>query len=167
MNEPVLLLNANYEPLHICSTKRAMGLLMIGKAEIILNGRGIIQTPSTTFLRPSVIRLSYMVHRPHPRVKLSKREILRRDHYTCQYCGRKSPNLTLDHVTPRHLGGAYRWDNLVAACPSCNRRKGGRTASEAKMQLLQPPTEPSATASYLFGRHLESNQDWQRFIEGW
>ncbi len=167
MNRPVLLLNANYEPLHVCTTKRAMGLLMVGKAEIILNGRGVIRTPSTTLVRPSVIRLSYMIQRPRPRVKLSKREILRRDRYTCQYCGRQSRNLTLDHVVPRRLGGGHCWENLVAACPACNRRKGGRTLNEARMRLLRHPFEPSPTASYLFGRHLQTNRHWRRFIEGW
>jgi 5-methylcytosine-specific restriction endonuclease McrA len=167
MNRPVLLLNANYEPLHVCTTKRAMGLLMVGKAEIILNGRGVIHTPSTTVIRPSVIRLSYMIQRPRPRVKLNKREILRRDMYTCQYCGRQSRNLTLDHVVPRRLGGTHCWENLVAACPACNRRKGGRTLSEAHMKLLHQPFEPAPTASYLFGRHLQTNRHWRRFVEGW
>lgn len=167
MNRPVLLLNANYEPLHVCNTKRAMGLLMVGKAEIILNSRGVIRTPSTTFLRPSVIRLSYMVHRPRPRIKLSKREILRRDNYTCQYCGRQSTHMTIDHVMPRRLGGAHWWKNLVAACPACNRRKGGRTVAEARMKLLRQPHEPKATANYLFGHYLEQNQEWSSFIKGW
>jgi 5-methylcytosine-specific restriction endonuclease McrA len=167
MNRPVLLLNANYEPLHVCNTKRAMGLLMMDKAEIILNGRGVIRTPSSTLLRPSVIRLSYMVHRPRPRVRLTKREILRRDNYTCQYCGQRSSHLTLDHVLPRRLGGAHWWDNLVAACPSCNHRKGGRMVAEAHMQLLHKPREPKATVGYLFGSYLVENQAWRSFIEGW
>lgn len=167
MNRPVLLLNANYEPIHVCNTKRAMGLLMMHKAEIILNGRGVIRTPSTTFLRPSVIRLSYMVHRPRPRVTLTKREILRRDNYTCQYCGQHSARLTVDHVMPRRLGGLHFWDNLVAACPRCNHWKGGRTLTEARMKLLRQPYEPSATAIYLYGSYLKENQEWRSFIEGW
>jgi 5-methylcytosine-specific restriction endonuclease McrA len=167
MDSPVLLLNANYEPLNVCSTRRAVGLLMVDKAEMILNGRGVIRTPSTTVLRPSVIRLAYMVHRPRPKVKLTKREILRRDNYTCQYCGQKSARLTLDHVTPRRLGGEHAWDNLVAACPACNHRKGGRTLAEAHMQLLRKPYEPSPTATYLYGKYLEANRAWRAFVEGW
>jgi 5-methylcytosine-specific restriction endonuclease McrA len=167
MNRPVLLLNANYEPLHVCNTRRAVGLILKDKAEIILNGRGVIHTPSTIFLRPSVIRLSYMVHRPYPRVKLTKREILRRDNYTCQYCGQRSAHLTIDHIKPRRLGGAHEWSNVVAACPACNHRKGGRMLAEAHMQLLHQPYEPSATPSYLFGGYLEQNQEWRGFIEGW
>lgn len=167
MDRPVLLLNVNYEPIHVCNTKRAMGLLTVGKAKIILNGRGIIRTPSTTFPRPSVIRLSYMVRRPRPQVKLSKREILHRDHHLCQYCGRPSARMTIDHVMPRRLGGAHWWDNLVAACPACNLRKGGRTLAEARMTLLHQPFEPRATAHYLFGRYLKHNRGWRGFIEGW
>jgi 5-methylcytosine-specific restriction endonuclease McrA len=144
-----------------------MGLLMTNKAEIILNGRGIIRTPSATFLRPSVIRLSYMVHRPRPRAKLTKREILRRDNHTCQYCGQRSLRLTVDHVTPRRLGGAHWWDNLVAACSRCNHQKGGRTLAEAHMALLRQPQEPKATADYLFGGYVHANQEWSSYIEGW
>jgi 5-methylcytosine-specific restriction endonuclease McrA len=167
MNEPVLLLNANYEPIHVCSTKRAVGLVLMNKAEILLNGRGVIRTPSTTLVRPSVIRLAYMVHPPRPRIKLTKREILRRDSYTCQYCGQRTNHLTVDHVRPRHLGGTHWWDNLVAACPACNHRKGGRTLAEAHMRLMHQPREPQATVFYLFGGYLHENSEWRAFIVGW
>jgi 5-methylcytosine-specific restriction endonuclease McrA len=167
VNEPVLVLNANYEPLNICTTKRAVGLMMTGKAELLLNGRGAIRTASSSFPRPSIVRLSYMVHRPRPRVKLTKREIFRRDSYTCQYCGKKTTKLTIDHVMPRHRGGEHTWTNLVAACPACNRRKGGRTPREANMALRTPPGEPSASAEYLFGYLLDSYSEWTDYIQGW
>lgn len=166
MNQPVLVLNANYEPLNVCTTRRAVGLMMAGKAEMLLNGRGVIRTASSSFPRPSIVRLSYMVHRPRPRVKLTKREIFRRDRYTCQYCGRKN-NLTIDHVVPRHRGGGHSWSNLVTACAPCNRRKGGRTPEEANMRLLTKPGEPSASAEYLFGHMLERHVEWVEFITGW
>lgn len=167
LNEPVLVLNANYEPLSICTTRRAVGLMMLGKAEMIANGRGYIGTPSSSFPRPSIVRLSYMVHRPHPRVKLTKREIFRRDGYRCQYCGRSSGSLTIDHVIPRHRGGGHSWENLVTACSPCNRRKGGRTPREASMSLLNEPREPTASAEYLFGRMLEAHREWEQYIRGW
>jgi 5-methylcytosine-specific restriction endonuclease McrA len=113
MNEPVLLLNANYAPLNVCTTRRALGMLMAGKAEMLLNGRGFIRTVRQKIPRPSVIRLDYMVKRPRPRVRLTKREVFRRDDYRCQYCGMRSHRLTLDHVVPRHQGGEYSWNNLV------------------------------------------------------
>jgi 5-methylcytosine-specific restriction endonuclease McrA len=108
-----------------------------------------------------------MVHRPHPRVRLNKREIFRRDGYRCQYCGKVSAHLTLDHVVPKKRGGGYAWENLVSACPSCNRYKGDRTPQEAGMRLYSAPTEPPATAIYLYGRYLRQNQDWAKYLEGW
>jgi 5-methylcytosine-specific restriction endonuclease McrA len=167
MVEPVLVLNANFEPLNICNTRRAIGLMMTSKATLILNGRGYIRTVSQKYPRPSVIRLERMIKRPRIRVKLSKREVLRRDNYTCQYCGKKVPHLTIDHIIPRSRGGEYKWSNLVAACPSCNHRKGGRTLEQAHMHLLRMPSEPPSSAAYIFARHLNYNEDWIPFIEGW
>jgi 5-methylcytosine-specific restriction endonuclease McrA len=167
MYEPVLVLNANFEPLNVCTTRRAMGLILNGKADLVLNGRGVIRTVSRTFPRPSIIRLGRMIKRPRPRIRLTKREVLRRDNYTCQYCGRHAPYLTIDHIIPRRLGGQHSWENLVAACPSCNHRKGGRTVEQAQMRLLHPPKEPPSSANYLFARHTKDNHDWVPFIEGW
>jgi 5-methylcytosine-specific restriction endonuclease McrA len=165
--EPVLVLNANFEPIHVCTTRRALGLVLNGKASLVLDGRGEIHTVAETFPKPSVIRLDRMIKRPRPVIKLTKREILRRDEYTCQYCGQHASYLTVDHIIPRRLGGRHSWDNLVAACPPCNHRKGGRTIEQAQMRLLHSPKEPPASAMYLFARHLGDNQEWIPFIEGW
>ena len=167
MFEPVLVLNANFEPIHVCNTRRALGLILNNKASLVLDGRGEIKTVSQSFPRPSVIRLEKMIKRPRPTVRLTKREILRRDDFICQYCGQRVSYLTIDHVLPRHLGGTHTWNNLVAACPPCNHRKGGRTIDQAHMHLLRPPAEPPASASYLFARHLKENQEWLPFVEGW
>ncbi len=167
LDSPVLVLNLNYEPLNVCNVKRAMTLVVVGKAEVLENSRGIIRTPSTIFLCPSVIKLGYMIRRPRPRVKLTKKEIFRRDDYTCQYCGRQSKNLTVDHIVPRHQGGQHRWENLASACPECNRRKGGRALQDAHMQLLRHPYEPPATSRYLFGRYVKDYKEWEQFISGW
>lgn len=167
MDAPVLVLNVNYEPLNVCNIARAMGLLVLGKAELMQNGRGVIHTASATFEQPSVIRLNYMIHRPRPHVRLCKREIFRRDGYRCQYCGRSTSHLTLDHVLPRYRGGGYSWENLVSACPQCNRLKGHRTLHEAGMTLRSRPHEPSPTALYLYGSYLDRNQEWTQYLEGW
>lgn len=167
MYEPVLVLNANFEPIHVCSTRRAISLILNGRASLVLNGRGEIKTVSQTFQRPSIIRLEKMIKRPRPTVRLTKREVLRRDEFTCQYCGQRTLTLTIDHVIPRRLGGKHTWDNLVAACPACNHRKGGRTADQAQMRLLRTPAEPPSSANYLFARHLRENQEWLPFVEGW
>jgi 5-methylcytosine-specific restriction endonuclease McrA len=167
MNEPVLLLNANYEPLNVCSTRRALGLLFKGKAEMLVNGRGIVRTVREAYPRPSIIRLGAMIKRPRPQVKLTKREIFRRDNHTCQYCGLQSPHLTIDHVVPRHQGGEHRWENLVSACLRCNLKKGGQTPARAGLQLLRKPYEPRASALYLYGIHLERNQEWEPYLSAW
>jgi 5-methylcytosine-specific restriction endonuclease McrA len=167
MQEPVLVLNANFEPINVCNTRRAIGLMMTGKADLVLNGRGVIKTVSVSFPRPSVIRLERMIKRPRPRVKLTKREVLRRDDYTCQYCGLHTAHLTIDHIIPRHLGGVHDWGNLVAACPSCNHRKGGRTIEQAQMRLPRMPGEPPTSAYYIFARHIGQNEDWIPFIQDW
>jgi 5-methylcytosine-specific restriction endonuclease McrA len=167
MNISVLVLNANFEPINVCNTRRAVGLILAGKADMVMNGRGYIRTVRQSIPIPSVIRLEQMVHRPRLQVKLTRREVFRRDHYTCQYCGRRAGDLTVDHVLPRHLGGEHMWANVVAACPACNHRKGGRRMEEVHMTLLHPPKEPPASAHYIFGRHMEQNSEWVQFIEGW
>ncbi len=167
MQEPVLVLNANFEPINICNTRRAIGLILSRKAGMVVNGRGYIHAVRLVLPRPSVIRLEDMIHRPRPHVKLTRREVFRRDNYTCQYCGRRDGNLTVDHVLPRHLGGEHIWTNVVAACPNCNHRKGGRKPDEAHMHLFHIPKEPPASAAYIFGRHLHEYNEWEPYINGW
>ena len=166
MNQQVLVLNQNYEPLNVCHTYRAVVLLVSGKAEIVVNSRGYILTPVAKFPRPSVIRLSHQVHRPRPRLKLSRRAVFRRDNFTCQYCGIQSNHLTIDHVIPRHRGGAHVWENVVSACPPCNRRKGGKTLEEAHMALRHKAAEPGGSMRSLFGHYLTENYEWEPFITG-
>jgi 5-methylcytosine-specific restriction endonuclease McrA len=167
MQAPVLVLNANFEPVNVCDMRRAVGLLLAEKASLVVNGRGEIKTVSQSFPRPSVIRLQKMVSHPRPRLKLTRREVFRRDNYTCQYCGKKTTDLTIDHVVPRHLGGRHVWKNVVAACPACNHRKGGRLPEETNMRLLRHPSEPPTSANYIFGRHLSENAEWESFLVGW
>jgi 5-methylcytosine-specific restriction endonuclease McrA len=166
-NAAVLVLNQDYEPLNVCNLRRAMGMVLGGKAEIVENGRGFVHSASDAWPVPSVIRLDYLVRRPLPRVRLCRKEVFRRDDYTCQYCGRQTHNLTMDHVVPRHRGGEHSWDNLVSACPLCNRRKGGKSPHQARMALQRAPFEPRATGRYLFQPYLEQNGEWDKFLQGW
>jgi 5-methylcytosine-specific restriction endonuclease McrA len=167
MENAVLVLNANFEPLNVCDIQRAMGLMLTQKADLVMNGRGIIHTASASFPIPSIIRLQNMVHAPHARVNFCKREIFRRDNFTCQYCGKTTSILTIDHVLPRHLGGKHEWTNVVAACSSCNHLKGGRKLSESGMTLLKQPLPPPSSAVYLFARHLKGNEEWFDYLNGW
>lgn len=165
--EPVLVLNANYEPLNVCNMRRALCLMVLDKADLVENGRGEVHTISQTFPRPSIIRLLRMVHRPRPRVKLTRREIFRRDNYQCQYCGSFSKNLTIDHIVPKHLGGEHNWANVVTACSYCNHKKGGRTLKQSGMRLRKPTKEPPASAIYLYNHYLGENREWEPFLQGW
>lgn len=167
LSAPVLVLNANFAPINVCNVKRALGLILADKATLVLNGRGYIHSVRRDVPCPSIIRLSYMVRRPRPTVKLNKAEIFRRDYHTCQYCGKKTSELTLDHIIPRHMGGDHTWENLVAACQSCNLRKGGRTVEQAGMALLSRPAAPPASADYIFGKYLVQNEEWSSFVTGW
>jgi 5-methylcytosine-specific restriction endonuclease McrA len=164
--DAVLVLNLNYEPLNICNLRRAFVLVDRGKAEVLEHGDFGIRTASRIMARPSVIKLSYMVKRPRPQVRLSRREIFMRDDYMCQYCGSRSRELTLDHVVPKHRGGGHSWDNLVSACRPCNHRKGGKTLDEARMRLLHLPRRPQPTQYFLWMQRLSGNASaaWLKFL---
>jgi 5-methylcytosine-specific restriction endonuclease McrA len=163
----VLVLNANFEPLNVCNMRRAICLMVMDKAALIENGRGVIHTVSRTFPKPSIIRLQNMVHRPRPRVKLTRREIFRRDNYTCQYCGSSARDLTIDHIIPKHRGGDHIWTNVVSSCSYCNHKKGGRTLHQSGMRLKKPIKEPPASAMYLYNHYLNDNREWEPFLIGW
>jgi 5-methylcytosine-specific restriction endonuclease McrA len=142
LTSPVLVLNLNYVPINVSTVRRAIILLSKGKAEILENHRGEVRTVSTIIDAPSIIRLIYLVKRPFAPRKLSKKEVFLRDKYTCQYCGEKKPDLTLDHVVPRRQHGPNTWENVVAACSRCNLHKAGRTPEEANMRLKTEPRTP-------------------------
>ena len=135
MQEPVLVLNANFEPINVCTTRRAVVLILGGKAAMVANGRGYIRTVRELIPRPSVIRLELQIRRPRPRVKLTRREVFRRDNYTCQYCGRRDGGLTVDHVTAPVSGRSPHLDEcggcLPILQPSQRRQKPGRSAHGA------------------------------------
>jgi 5-methylcytosine-specific restriction endonuclease McrA len=165
-NAPVLVLNQNYEPLNVCDIRRAFNLLGSEKAELLERNHQVIHTPTLAIPAPSVIRLVYLVRRPRPRVKLSRREVFARDAHTCQYCGTASRDLTIDHVVPKHRGGRHEWENLVTACRGCNHRKGSKTLAEARMLLRREPRAPRADVRYLYGTYLadEQNDAWRTYL---
>lgn len=166
MESVVLLLNADYEPLNVCDVRRAFRLVFGEKAEVIEYDHSEIVTARQVFRAPSVIRLQYHIRRPRPRVRLSRREVFIRDAHTCQYCGKPSGDLTLDHVVPRHRGGAHTWDNLVAACKPCNHRKGGKMPDEARMRPLRAPYEPRCDVYTQFSPYLSDprNLAWRDYL---
>ncbi|MCG3141623.1 MAG: hypothetical protein HDKAJFGB_02937 [Anaerolineae bacterium] len=162
----VLVLNASYEPLNIVSVRRAIVLLLKEKAELIEAAETKIRAERAQFDLPLVIRLVTFV--PIPRrlpLPLSRRTVLARDLYTCQYCG-ASPGrneLTLDHIVPRSRGGGTSWENVVTACGPCNRRKGNRTPDEANMRLLSTPSRPRFVAVVMLGE-ASAHDVWNKYL---
>jgi 5-methylcytosine-specific restriction endonuclease McrA len=140
----VLVLNATYEPINVCTLRRAAVLLLKEKAELLERREGAIHSEHMTMERPDVIRLvSYVrVPREAHRRKITRRAVLARDAWTCQYCGSTKSGLTVDHVIPRSRGGKSVWENIVAACASCNRRKGNRLPREIEMHPRKAPKAP-------------------------
>jgi 5-methylcytosine-specific restriction endonuclease McrA len=163
LNYPVLILNQNYEPLNICKVRRAIVMVLNGTAEVTENNSSVIRSPSFSMISPSVVRLSHMVRRPSQKAKLTRRRVFVRDQYTCQYCGKQTRELTLDHVVPRHRGGEHTWDNVISACKSCNQRKAGRTPREADMKLLRKPFQPRSSGIYVVSP-FRTPPEWQKFL---
>ena len=143
--EQVLLLNITYEPLKIINWKRAITLLFLEKVEVVEEYSREIHSVSFTIKLPSVVRLLRMVKKPKTPVKFSRQNIYARDKYKCQYCGKQFPTeeLTYDHIIPKSRGGKTKWENIVTCCIRCNRKKGGRTHSEAGMKLIRKPSRPT------------------------
>jgi len=143
----VLVLNASYEPIHVCSVRRAAVLLLKRKAEMLEAGELSMRSEQLTLDRPEVIRLITYVRIPRDvhRRKITRKAVLARDSWTCQYCGSERGGLTVDHVIPRSRGGESVWENIVASCAPCNRRKGNRLPREIQMHPRNPPRPPGPT----------------------
>jgi 5-methylcytosine-specific restriction endonuclease McrA len=140
----VLILNQSYEPLTVCNIKKAVCLIYLGKAELVIDDkRKQVRSISTSIPWPSIIRLSYFVRVPYKKVVLTRKNILRRDSYKCAYCGRSDIPLTIDHIIPKAKGGTDSWENLICACTICNNKKGDRTPRESGMELKYKPFKPS------------------------
>src|SRR5437763_1056534 len=145
----VLVLNHTFEPLHFTNARRAITLLLAGKAESVEGSPRVIRSPSRAFPLPAVIRLAVYIRKPFlDRVAFNKKNILRRDGYTCQYCNRRGERLTVDPIVPRSRGGETTWINVVAACLRCNLRKGNRLPDEAGMLLCREPVHPKFVSYY-------------------
>ena len=167
LRAPVLVLNASYEPIHVCAARRALVLMFKGVAQAEESTAYNICSVRQAMPVPSVIRLLEYRRIPRQTRALSRKNIMIRDHYTCQYCeNRHSPgDLTLDHVVPRSRGGASSWENLVAACRRCNNRKGDRLPEEAKMKLRKRPKPFTLHTSRSLMRQLGSEQEtWRKYL---
>jgi len=163
LHNRVLVLNQNYEPLSVCTAKRAVVLLYLNKAEMVEKNHEVVHSVTLTIPLPSVVRLSNYKRIPRKRVVLNRRNIIRRDNNRCQYCGIVEAQLTIDHVIPRVRGGKDTWENLVCACMRCNTKKGDRTPEEAGMPLMKVPRKPSY---HFFIHHIVGAPDdrWKPYL---
>jgi 5-methylcytosine-specific restriction endonuclease McrA len=167
LHKPVLVLNASYEPINVCAARRALVLVLKGIASPEEFSSIFLHSARNALRVPSVIRLLEYRRIPHQTRALSRKNILMRDRYTCQYCLRTLPTseLTLDHVVPRSRAGETSWENLVACCHRCNNRKGGRTPEEAGMKLARPPRPFTLHTSRHLMRLLgKSDDQWRKYL---
>lgn len=158
------MLNQSYEPMSVCTVKRATILVLLDKAEMVEQKYGaVVRSQLTAVPCPSVIRVLRYIKSPYRKIELSRKNILRRDGQQCQYCGTKKLQLTIDHIMPRSRGGGSTWENLITACVKCNIRKGNRTPEEAHMPLLTTPRKPNHVA---FLQHLsgEVEESWRQYL---
>jgi len=163
LSSAVLVLNANYSPMTVCTAKRAISLHFLDKIDILSNYKDKISSPSLTLELPSVIKIRTYIKNNNMAVEISRKNILARDNYKCQYCGMQSKSLTVDHVLPKFRNGLDTWENLVAACKNCNQIKGEKTPEEAKMPLLKKPKRPNRI--HYFQRLVKDKQvDWRPYL---
>jgi 5-methylcytosine-specific restriction endonuclease McrA len=167
LNTSVLVLNASYEAINICNLKRAIVLIFKGIACAEEETEHEVTANSIVIKAPAVIRLLKYVSIPHKVVRFSRKNVLLRDRYRCQYCGKEFPPnfLTLDHVLPVSQGGKTQWDNVVAACKTCNTKKGNRKPWEVGMTLLKKPKAPPVVYYLHLLRNMQGHHhSWQKYL---
>ena len=160
----VLVLNTTYEPLNVCSVRRALVLVFKQKAEVLEHSGASYRTERAVYELPHVIRLRTYVHVPRRAAssRISRRAVFARDRHRCQYCGSER-HLTVDHVVPRSKGGPDTWDNLVTSCAPCNRKKGDRPPDVAGLSLMSKPRQPEpATFVFLYVDHI--HESWRPYL---
>ena len=168
LHRPVLVLNSSYEPINVCAARRALVLVLKGVASAEEHAaHAHVHSARQAMPVPSVIRLLEYRRIPMQARSLSRKNIMMRDRYTCQYCHRtfSTSELTLDHVIPRSRAGETTWENLVACCHPCNNKKGNRTPDEAGMRLAKAPRPFSLHTSRHLMRLLgKSDDQWRKYL---
>ncbi|XP_021898249.1 uncharacterized protein LOC110814958 isoform X2 [Carica papaya] len=171
-----LVLDISYRPVNVVCWRRAICLEFMEKADVLEYYDRTVNSPSGSFYIPAVLRVPHLlqvVKRRRVRSSLSRKNILFRDNYICQYCS--SPdNLTVDHVLPVARGGEWKWENLVAACSKCNSKKGQKTPEEANMKLLKVPKAPkeydilaiplTSAALKMLRMRKEMPEEWRQYL---
>lgn len=164
-----LILNASYEPLNIVPARKAINLILSGKAVAVDNSPRYFHSATDSIEIPYVVQLNYMVTKERGKAAAwNRRGVLHRDNFKCAYCGRKAT--TIDHVTPKALGGIDSYENCVAACFKCNNTKGSKTLAEIGWTLKFVPKAPSHYVGFLNNKRCPDNthrEIWTPFVEPW
>jgi len=163
MRRRVLVLNADYSPITVCTIPKGFLMVYLRKAELIMPYEDtVLHAIDRSFPMPAVIRVSRYITVPYRGVLLNRQNVFRRDNHTCQYCG-VTTDLTIDHVLPRSRGGKSTWTNLTTACRRCNGRKGDFTPEEAGMRLMMQPYKPNYA---VFLKELSGFvcREWEPFL---
>lgn len=183
LSEPTLVLNRNWVPIDVTTVMDAVCKVYEGVARVIhpadytlhdfdswaslkaVEGQPCIRTATLALPVPEIIVLARYGGVPQRCVTFSRRNLYRRDHYTCQYCGARpgTEELTIDHIVPRSRGGASNWTNCVLACVACNRRKADRLPAEVRLSLRRKPYKPRWTPRLLVAR-VPMKTSWERFV---
>ncbi len=159
----VLVLNTTYEPLNVCSARRAVVLLLKDKAEVLEQSGTAYRSERATYGVPHVIRLRSYVHVPRrTSMRITRRAVFARDRHRCQYCG-SDRHLTVDHVVPRSKGGPDTWENVVTSCAPCNRKKGDRPLHAAGLSLPCKPRAPEPHA-FIFLQADHIHDSWRPYL---
>ena len=168
---PALILNADYRPLSyfplsLWPWQEAIKAVYLKRVNVAAEYEEVVRSEKLTLSLPSVIVLkNYVV--PTKTVPFTRATLFLRDEFTCQYCGYKGKDLTFDHVVPKSRGGKTRWDNVVAACQSCNLRKAAKTTSQAGFKLKKAPTKPSPEVLLNKGKKFppsDMHKSWTDFL---
>lgn len=166
----VLLLNSREQVLSVITWKKAVKLLLLGKAikpHSKYTKSYVIKTTKGKVIIPAAIVLLRFYELPDQELPPTRANIMKRDQYTCQYCGFKSKNsksLTLDHVHPKCRGGDSGWTNMVTACKECNKKKSNMLLKDCGLNLRRKPYKPKYYALYLTGLSEEGKELWSQWI---
>lgn len=161
----VLLLNASWEPLRVVPTRRALTLVLAGKAELLEHGIDVLRSEREEFPVPVVVRLNYMVKVPfRASVPFNRRSLRARDENRCQFAGCNRTGTTVEHLTPTSRGGVTSWENCVLSCLRCNNEKGDRTPAEMGWTLKRPPKAPRGAVALLASAGVRARDEWLPYL---
>ncbi len=189
LNTQVLVLNRLWQPVNICSARRAIVLLCLGHAQVVnadnennfsihdidswtdasdcYTGEDVVHSISFYLRIPRVIVLSIFDRLPKKEVKFTRQNVFERDHYTCQYCNKRydTKELNIDHVRPRDKGGKTTWENVVCSCIRCNSRKGNKHPQEVNMFPMKEPRAPRWRPFFMTARESAGHESWRHFLD--